>query len=267
MSLINVQNLCFKYASDGFCLDNINFEIDKGEIVALIGPNGAGKTTLSKILCGIIEDFTGEIFIDNINIKKLSSKERAKKISYIPQIFESFFDFEIEEIIYMGRRPFSNSMGIFNDNDRTIIENIMKKFNLFNKRKKKFFMLSGGEKRIVLIIRAICQNSDILILDEPLAYLDLHHQIELIRILHKLNREGKTIFLVLHDINIAAEICQKIILMNNGRIVKFGKPEFVLEKKLIKNIYKINNFDINKNPLTKKINIFVLYDNMKGGKR
>ncbi len=268
MNFIKVKNLNFTYKNNGFKLNNINFEIEKGEIAALIGPNGAGKTTVSKILCGIIENFSGVIWVNEKNIKELSAIEKAKKISYIPQIFEGLFDYTVEEIIFMGRRPFSNSIGFFSENDKKIVKDLLIKFNLLEKKDKKFFMLSGGEKRIVLIARAICQNSDFIILDEPLAYLDILHQIELVNILNELKGNGKTILLVLHDINLASEICDKIILLNNGNIIKSGKINEVLNKNLIKNIYKINNFKIGKNPVTNKTNIFIFYKNKtKGGKR
>lgn len=261
MSFFIIKNLNFTYPGNGFSLKNINLEIKKGESIGFIGPNAAGKTTLLKILCGIIEDFSGEILIENQNIKKLSIKERARKISYVPQIFDGIFDFTVEEIIYMGRRPFSNSIGVFNENDKFVVDDILKKFNLIKKKNKKFFMLSGGEKKIALIIRAICQDTDILIFDEPLAYLDLHHQIEFVKIINELNNKQKTILLVSHDINFAAEICQKIILLNNGKIIKYGRPEEILNKKLIKSIYNIKDFDININPVSDKPNILIMYKN------
>ena len=255
---IIINDLNFKYAENGFKLENINLELEKGKIISLIGPNGAGKTTIGKILSGIIDNYTGRIFIEGKDLKKLNFKEKARKIAYVPQVFNTIFDFEIKEILLMGRRNNSNGIGFMKKIDIDIVEETMRDFGLYEKKNKKFSTLSGGEKRMVLIARAICQGADFIILDEPVAYLDLHHYVDLINILLKLNKSGKTIFLILHDINMASEISDEIILLNRGKIIKKDIPENIINEDIIKNFYGIKNFIIKNNPVTFRPNVIIM---------
>lgn len=257
-ALIEINNLNFKYFENGFNLENINLKFEKGKIISLIGPNGAGKTTIAKILSGIIDGYDGIVLIDGKDLKKLDFKERAKRIAYVPQIFNTIFDFEVREILLMGRRHNSNGFGLMKKIDFEIIDEVMQDFGLYEKKSKKFSTLSGGEKRMVLIARAICQGAEFIILDEPVAYLDLHHQVNLINILLKLNQNGKTIFLILHDINMASEISDEMILLYKGKIIKKDIPQNVINDETIKNYYGIKNFIIKSNPVTLKPNIIIV---------
>lgn len=260
MNIIEAKNVNFRYIDSCFSLNNINLVIKKGEIVALTGPNGSGKTTLLKILAGILEKFFGEVLINGIDIKKISIKEKAKNFSYVPQMINNIFDFSVSEIIAMGRRPYTNIVGYLNLKNKSFINEVLNYFGLLDKKDKKFSTLSGGEKRLVLIAKAICQDSDIIFLDEPLAYLDLHHQVELIKILFEINKGGKTVFLILHDINIASEICDRLILMTKGSILKSGRPHEILSEDIIKNAYGVHDFVLVKNTITDKLNIQLIYN-------
>lgn len=254
MSYLSIQSLYFKYMKK-FILKDISLNIKKGSFVALLGPNGSGKSTLLKNILLILNPFSGTISIDGYNIKNLSYLERSKIISYVPQQYNIDYSFTVEQTVLMGRIPYQSRFQSNSYEDINIVNNSMKQTNVFHLKDKYITELSGGELQRVFIARAIAQNTDILLLDEPIAHLDLQHQLHLLNLLKIINiNENKTIILILHDLNLAAQFCDQIILMKEGKIYYHGKPENVLTSKNIKFIYNIKSI-IEKNIITKKLNI------------
>lgn len=233
-------------------LDNINCLIEKGSIYGIIGPNGSGKTSLVKNILRFIEAKEGKIILDEMNLKNYKRKDLAKKIALVPQntTFES--PFRVSDIVMMGRMPHQKRFSDASELDREIVKKAMLVTDCYELQDKNVATLSGGEAQRVVIARAIAQDTQWLVLDEPTSNLDVKHQIELMDALVKQNvKKEITIIAVLHDINIASVYCNRIIMMKNGRIHSSGMTEEVLTKENLMEVYDVD-FDIIENPRTGK---------------
>lgn len=210
MSIIKIENMSFGYTNSSETLTNINMEINEGEFVAIIGENGSGKSSLIKCILGLNKIQKGKITVND-------------RIGYLPQLTEiqNSFPATIEEIVLSGTIP-DNVLKIFyTKNDRKKAEDVMKKLNLYDMRKKSFDELSGGQRQRVLIARALCSTDKIIILDEPVNSLDSKVVSGIYDILNDLHRnKGITIVMVSHDVDRCIKHCSRIIEMENGKIIK-----------------------------------------------
>jgi iron complex transport system ATP-binding protein len=250
--MLNIKNLNFAYL-ESEVLSDINISVSTTEFVGIIGPNGAGKSTLLKSLLGFL-NIPGEcILINDKAIHEYPKKELGKYIAYVQQETEFSFSFTVKEIVKMGRYPYSKGIGFISDEDERIIKDAMQKMEITEFANRSFNELSGGEKQRVVIASALAQQPKILLLDEPTSSLDLHHQIDIYKILKILQRDTNlTTIVVTHDINLAAQYCERIILMNHGKVIKDGKPDLVLQFKLLQEIFGVNVY-IDINPMTKSL--------------
>lgn len=233
-------------------LDNLNCLFEKGNIYGIIGPNGSGKTSFVKNILRFIEAEEGCIIFDEINLMNYKRKDLAKKIALVPQntVLES--SFRVYDIVMMGRMPHQKRFTDANEIDREVVQKAMFLTDCYDLQDKSVATLSGGEAQRVVTARAIAQDTQWLVLDEPTSNLDVKHQIELMDSLVKLNDNKKnTIIAILHDINIAAVYCNRIIMMKNGRIHSNGKTEEVLTKENLIDVYDVD-FEILENPRTGK---------------
>lgn len=236
--MITVRNLTYRIKTKTI-LDDLNFQITDREKIAVIGPNGSGKTTLLKHLYKDISVLSGEILIDNVNINNIKRGEYSKKSAVVTQEnYINYNGFSVEDIVLMGRYPYKGFFSDYDNNDKNIVAECLEKVGMADKRKREFLSLSGGEKQRVLIARAFSQESEILVLDEPVNHLDIKHQIELMKIL---KRTAKTVIMSLHNIEAAANWCDKIILLKNGRLADFGKPQNVITEKNIKDVFEVDS--------------------------
>ena len=234
--IISIKNLSFSYEKK--VLNNINIDIEKGSFVSIIGPNGAGKSTLLKSICGLLHDYQGNIVIDGKNIKKYSRKALAQKIAYVPQENSAIFDYSVEEIISMGF--YSKKKSFFHQAPKEKLEEIMRETETDILRNKSIKELSGGEKQRVFIARALIQESPVMLLDEPIANLDMKHQGSLMKLCKKLSQEkGYTIISVLHDINLASIYSDYIAVMKGGELINYDRGETLINKELIKDVYEV----------------------------
>ncbi|WP_461207161.1 ABC transporter ATP-binding protein [Clostridium sp. DL1XJH146] len=250
-SHILIDNLSFSYSNQNI-LDKISFEIEKGEFCSIIGPNGSGKTTLLKNISKSITPKKDTIFIENEDVIKINRKDIARKMALVPQNTYIDFEFSVLDVVLMGRTPYLNRFEGEKKEDFNIAKEAMIKTNVWNLKDKSISKISGGEMQRVLIARALTQETSILLLDEPVSHLDMNHQIELMDTLKLLNeKENKTIVVVLHDLNIAVQYSNKVILLNNGMIEAIGHPKEVLTKEIITKIYNID-VHILENPVTGK---------------
>ena len=232
MKIIEIKNL--EYNLDGFCLNIPELEIKKNEKVAILGENGSGKTTFLNIISGYYQTKNTVKIYDNY-IENISSELRAKKIAYLPQFSEILFNFTVFETILMGRFPHLKDFD-FSEKDYSNTEKIIKEFNLENYKEKLFVKLSGGEKKRVMLARIFNQESEILLLDEPFAMLDVKHTIELIKILKKIK---KTILCIVHDINIALLLFDRLIFLKNGRLI-YNILKEELNEEILYNVFDVN---------------------------
>lgn len=240
MSALSVKEISFKYGMEDV-LRTISLKISSGQLVSILGPNGSGKTTLLKNLCNILEPYEGKIDIHEQSIDKYSYKELAKKVAVVHQSAVHDFEFSVEEVVLMGRYPYLKPFQSENADDYKISEEAMRKTSTYHLRHKSIKAISGGERQRVMIARALTQQTDILMLDEPISHLDIKYQIEILKLCKTLNREKKlTIVTTLHDINLAARFSDYIILMKDGAIVKYGKPEEVITTENILKVYELD---------------------------
>ncbi len=238
--MITVKELNFSYA-DTKILNDINLDLTSSEFITILGPNGSGKTTLLKNLGKLLEPTEDTIFLNEKDIYHMSFKDIAKEISLLSQ--ENYFDYEFScyDIVMMGRFVHMNNLKGETEKDIEIVEKSMKYTNTFEFKDRSINELSGGEKQRVALARTIAQDSDIILLDEPITFLDVHHQIEIMKNIKKYaNEYHKTIIAVLHDLNFANKFSDKLILLNKGNVMSIGKPSEVLTKENIKEVYGID---------------------------
>ncbi len=254
MNRLQIRNLSFAYDSR-LVLSKINFSARQGEFIALIGPNGAGKSTLIKLLAGILRAGTETIHINDKPISAIPRRELARLVAYVPQETEFIFDYYVEEVVRMGRFPYSSGFGISTPSDEEIVRQVMEIMDITGFRGRRIRELSGGEKQRVIVASALAQQPQILMLDEPTSAMDLHHQIAIYRILQQqqLNHE-LLVIVVTHDINLAAQFCRRMILLHQGAIIADGKPEDVLQFGQIQDTFGVKVY-IDINPLTKSLYI------------
>jgi iron complex transport system ATP-binding protein len=239
-------------------LTEINLKIEEGKIYGIIGPNGVGKSTLVKVITKIIPLFRGEIFLKNKNIKKIPYKEFAKEVAVVKEEWGRIY-FKVEEYVMLSRFPYWGRFQVKESKkDIEIIHKAMKITSVFHLKDKYLSELSSGERQLVAITRAIAQETGIIILDEPVTHLDIKHKIEVLDMIKKMNKEKNvTIIMVLHDLNLASEYCDRLVLLSEGKIYKIGTPWEVLKYEIIEEVY--NTIVVVKtNPLTKKPYVFLV---------
>jgi iron complex transport system ATP-binding protein len=240
MSVIEARNVNFSYAAKPV-MENVSFAIDEAQIVAVIGPNGSGKTTLLKIINGMLFPDAGQILIDGKETGRWQRKEIAQKVAIVPQETAMIFPFYAEEIVLMGRFPHLGSYSFEDKKDYKIIRESMEKTDTLSFANRRFSELSAGERQRVLIARALAQEPKILLLDESTVFLDLKHQAQFLALLRQLNLEQKlTVIFVTHDINLAAQNANRIILLDSGKIYAIGNPAEVITAANIKEVYDVD---------------------------
>lgn len=253
--ILQSKGLKWKY-EENLILDAINLKIEKGKFYSIIGPNGSGKTTLIKNILKLLEPSKNTIFLRNIDITSLSIKDMAKKMASVPQDTIIEFDFSVIDIVMMGRTPYLKRFESESEKDLEICKEAMEMTDTWRLRHKSIQTLSGGERQRVIVARAIAQQTDVLLLDEPISHLDIHHQVEILdTALYLTEKRNMTVVAVLHDLNLAAQYSDHLFLLHGGKILSQGIPEEVITEDAIYQAYKMQSHII-KNPLTGKPHVF-----------
>ena len=235
--MIEVNSISFRYHKD-WVLRNVSFSVGKGEFIGMIGPNGSGKSTLLKILCRLLSPQQGEVFFESAPLKKLNRTDIAKKVALVPQEAHLLFPFRVMEIVLMGRSPYLGHLMFERERDLEIAKKAMEWTKILPFSERPMDELSGGERKRVFIARALAQEPEVILLDEPTANLDIHHQIDFLNLILTLNRKrGLTIVMASHDMNIASEFSDRLILFQQGRIWKMGTPGEVITQENIERVY------------------------------
>jgi iron complex transport system ATP-binding protein len=235
--MIEVNSISFRYHED-WVLQNISFRVEKGEFVGVIGPNGSGKTTLLKILYRLLAPQKGEILFELVPLKKMDQTDIAKRVAVVAQETHLLFPFTVLETVLMGRSPYLRNLVFESEKDLEIAKKAMEWTKILPFSERPLDELSGGERKRVFIARALAQEPEVILLDEPTANLDIHHQIDFLDLIVALNRErGLTIVMASHDMNMASEFCDRLILLQGGRIYQMGTPEEVITRENIENVY------------------------------
>jgi len=242
MNIIEVSHLSFRY-SDADILRDLSFEVGRASFLAIAGPNGAGKTTLLNLLCGSLTPKSGAIRIDAAAIESYNTKALAEKAAVVRQEFVPVFGFTVAETVMMARTPYYGQMGFESKADREIVNEALKATDIAQFVSRPLGSLSGGERQRVFIARALAQNTPILLLDEPTSFLDLKHQVGIYDLLKAAQLEkGKTIVAVTHDINLAAQYCDEVLLFGANCSYNIGKAKDVLSLEQIEKVFGVRTF-------------------------
>ena len=247
--MIEVNSISFRYHED-WVLQDVSFRVEKGEFVGVIGPNGSGKTTLLKILYRLLSPQKGEILFELVPMRKMDRNDIAKRVAVVAQETQLLFPFSVLETVLMGRSPYLGHLMFESEKDLEIAKKAMEWTKVLPFSERPMDELSGGERKRVFIARALAQEPEVILLDEPTANLDIHHQIDFLDLILTLNRErGLTMVMASHDMNIASEFCDRLILLQDGRIYKMGTPQEVITKENIKSVFGCEVW-IDQNPVS-----------------
>ena len=219
-------------------LDSITFKVDEGDFVGILGPNGSGKTTLLRCLNGILKPKGGCVLIDGEDVNLLSRHEVAKRVGVVPQESYIGFNFKVLDVVLMGRHPHIKRFE--SKHDLEIAFRAMEVVKVRHLADRFITNVSGGERRRIIIARALAQEPKILLLDEPTVHLDINHQIEIMELLKELCvKKRLTVIAVFHDFNLAGRYCNKLVLLSKGRIVALGNPKEVLTEENIRKVFHV----------------------------
>lgn len=237
---INVSGVEVGYDNE-VIIQNIDFVLNKGEITTIIGPNGSGKSTILKAMTRLVKYQKGNIYLDGKGILEYGNKQFARKIGVLPQCHIAPPDFKVKDLVSYGRLPYQGILKKQSEEDENIIEWAMKATGVFHFREKSIQDCSGGEAQRVWIATVLAQQPEVMFLDEPTTYLDISHQLEMMKLLKKLNRTSSIgIVMVLHDINQALEVSDRIIIIKKGEKYADGSPQEVITSKMMKEVYEVD---------------------------
>lgn len=237
MELLQSVRLSFGYGSRQ-TIQEMTMGFRPGESVAIVGPNGAGKTTFIKCLAGIYSPKAGEVLLDGKPLRGIAPRERARRIGYVPQMSAASFPLTVTETVLLGRKPYVR-WGVGGEHLR-VAERILDDLGLSRMSDRYIDELSGGERQKVMLARAMAQEPDILMLDEPIAALDIRHQLSVLEKVRQLvRRDGILSIAILHDLELASRFADRIVLMRDGRLYASGKPEEVLTAAHIREVYGV----------------------------
>lgn len=236
---LSIENLKFSYG-DIQILKGLNFNADKGEFISVLGGNGAGKSTLFKCILGILKGYEGRILSDGEEIKNLSAKELSKKIAYLPQSHYPTFNYSVFDMVLMGANNNLSSLNSPKQEEKLRAMDALSRVGIEHLKNRGYARISGGERQLVLMARAITQNSKIWILDEPTSNLDYGNQIRILRQLGKRSKEGYLIIQSTHNPNHAYQFSDKVMVLKDGKSIAFGKPKDVIKEDIINDIYGVD---------------------------
>ncbi|MBI3595725.1 MAG: ABC transporter ATP-binding protein [Nitrospirae bacterium] len=258
-ALYALKEVGFRYGLE-WVLKGINLTIERGEILGIIGPNGSGKTSLLKILARQQRPVEGDVRFESTNLRAISFRRLAQRVGMVPQEHPVVFPYTVLEVVLMGRYPYLKGWAFESAEDYRIARSAMERMGVGRFAGRLFSELSGGEKQRVIIARALAQQPQVLLLDEPATFLDLHHQSQIYSLLGELNRNEKmTVVVVSHDLNMASQICRRLLLLKEGRIAGLGTPWEVLTAKAIEEVYRCRTL-IDSHPITGKPRLTMVPD-------
>ena len=246
----DIQSVRFRYQSKEspaarWILDNISFHVQEGEVLGVVGPNGSGKTSLLKVLARLMTPQQGRINLFGQDLSAKAQREVACLVGVVPQDTQILFPFTVAESVLMGRFPhrardrWIGGFGWESREDLAIAEQVMMTMDIVHLAHRAVTDLSGGERQRTVIARSLAQTPKVLLLDEPTAFLDLQHQVEICSVLRRLRDEdGLTVVLVSHDLNLVSQYCDRILLLDRGQIVRLGGPDEVIEPEVLESVYR-----------------------------
>ncbi|NPV28065.1 MAG: ABC transporter ATP-binding protein [Firmicutes bacterium] len=233
---LKVKGICFRYRSREV-LQDVELEARAGEILAIIGPNGAGKSTLLRCINRILKPYLGTVFLDGKELFRLKAQERAQMMGYVPQASGEVFPSTVFETVLMGRKPHL-SWGV-GKGDLEVVGAVLERLGLMDFAERYLSELSGGERQKVLIARALAQEPEVLLLDEPTSNLDVKHQLEVLEMVRDVAKQGKCVLMVMHDLNMAVRFSDQLLMLKGGIVFAAGHPQAVLTPENIRAVYEV----------------------------
>lgn len=235
------KNLSYRYKN--LAVDDISLELNCGEIYSIIGPNGSGKSTLVKLLCGLLKPYQGSIYFNKQSLNSINRRELARKIGYVAQEMRVAFPITAMEFVLQGRYAHTGMMGFERDEDLAIANEALTLTDTLAFATRNINELSGGERQRVFLARALAQAPQILILDEPTSNLDIAHQVSTFALLHRLTRERNIgVLVITHELNLAAEYSDKVLLLKTGKMIACGPPKVVMTQEIMQAVFETDLF-------------------------
>ena len=249
-SAYDVQSVRFRYQSRGsdsarWILEDVSLCVQEGDVVGVVGPNGSGKTSLLKIMARLLTPLQGRVEVFGQDVASMDYREIARLVGVVQQDTQQLFPFTVAETVLMGRFPhrphgrWVSGFGWESHDDIAVAEQAMMTMDIVHLAHRPVTDLSGGERQRTMIARALAQTPKVLLLDEPTAFLDLQHQVEICSVLRRLKEERSlTVVLVSHDLNLVSQYCDRILLLHHGRVVRLGVPDEVIEPNVLEAVYR-----------------------------
>ncbi|MDR1690270.1 MAG: ABC transporter ATP-binding protein [Candidatus Methanoplasma sp.] len=237
--LLDVCSLVFGYTSSNILTD-VSISTNGGEFIALMGPNGSGKTTLMRCINKILDIKGGSVIIDGNDIKGLSRDGMSRICTTVPAEIPSDFSLTTKDFVTLGRSPYITSWWWESEEDMAIVEKTMWDFGILHYSERKLHELSSGERARALLAKGVVQKPKLMMVDEPSAHLDIKYKVQVMEMLKGLSRSGLTVIMASHDLNLVTRYCDKVMLLSEGKIIKFGTPNEVVTKESIKEVYHID---------------------------
>lgn len=235
--MIDVKNLCAGYDNEEK-LHGVSCKFKKGEITVLIGPNGCGKSTLLKAISGVLRYESGSVVLDGVSTKEFKGSALAKKLAYLPQN-RNIPSISAQRMVLHGRFPYLSYPRRYRKEDYEIARNAMEQTGTAQYADVNICNLSGGERQKVYLAMALAQNTPVVLLDEPTTYLDIYQQLDVLHMVQMLKEQGKTVIMVLHDLNLALQCADRIVVMQQGEIVTTDKPDTIVEKDIFQRVFNV----------------------------
>lgn len=235
--MLEIADVSFRYHRHREILKGVTLSVDAGDILCLLGSNGVGKTTLLRCLLGLQKPTSGSITMDGIDIASMQPKQRARYLAYVPQSSSLAFPYEAKEVVLMGRVSRLRGGASHSSADKAAAMGAMERLQIAHLADRRYQELSGGEKQMVLVARALAQESQLLVMDEPTANLDYHNQVKILAAIKYLSSQGLSILMTSHYPDHAFLACSKVALMNDGRIVRCGAPDNVVTSENLTELY------------------------------
>ncbi|MEF8772649.1 heme ABC transporter ATP-binding protein [Halodesulfurarchaeum sp.] len=240
-------------------LDSVSVDVERGEFLGVIGPNGAGKTTLLRTISGVLNPSRGSVLVDGHDVTALPSKASSRLVAVVPQQTTLAFDFDVREVVEMGRTPYRRRVSVNVADDGDIVEQALERTQIAELADRDIQEVSGGERQRVLLARALAQDTPVLLLDEPTASLDINHQIRTLELVKSLVEEGKSVMAPIHDLNLAAHYCDRLLLLSDGKRTALGSPPEVLTESNLESAFGTDAVVTN-NPVTGSVYVMALPD-------
>ena len=235
--LLHIENARFRYEGSNWELGDLSLSLAAGELLAIIGPNGSGKSTLLKLAAGVLAPASGSVVLEGRSMAEYARSDVARALGYLPQGVAYAFDYLVRDVVAMGRFPHLSGLGFLSRADLDVMDRCLARTETAAYRDRRISHLSGGERQRVFLASVLAQEPRVLLLDEPTASLDIHHQTGFFRLLRDLAGHGIGVAVVTHDLNLASFHCERLCLMCEGRLVEEGTPEDILRPTTLSDVY------------------------------